>query len=55
MQRYDEAIEAFNTMLLHLDGACGPDMQGKFHTALVTSLLIPSKALQRQYVSPFEA
>ena len=55
MQRYDEAIEAFDTMLLRLDDACDPDTQGKFHTALATSLLIPSKALRRQYMSPFEA
>jgi len=28
MQRYDEAIEAFDTMLLRLDDACNPDVQG---------------------------
>jgi len=57
MQQYDEAIEAFETMLLHLDDARDSDIQfeGKFYITLATSSLIPSKALRRQYMSPSEA
>jgi len=36
MQRYDEAIEAFEIMLLRLDDAHDPDLQGEFCITLAT-------------------
>jgi hypothetical protein len=54
-QRYDEAIDSFQTMFSKLDRAPDMQMRSESRIALLSMWLILSSELRQQYVSPSDA